>query len=113
MPRGPWTSRSYARKGVDRMWDQFRRWLNSAPLHDPIARRQAPLLQVMLISVIIAASLALLNKQIFPNTVERRLLGTASSMKFILFNAIGLILLRRGRFRLAVMVATTVPPLAY
>ena len=91
------------------MWDQFRRWLNTAPLHDPIERRQAPLLQIMLIAIIVAAILALLNNLIVSNTVERRLLGTASNMQFILFNAIGLVLLRRGRFRLAVLVATTGP----
>src|SRR5690349_15420989 len=88
------------------MGSKLRRWLNNTPIHDPIERRQAPLLQVMLIAVIVAASLALLNNQITTNTIERRVLGTAVNTLFILFNAGSLVVLRRGRFRLAVLLVT-------
>jgi PAS domain-containing protein len=95
------------------MWSRLRRWLNDVPIHDPIERRQAPLLQVMSISIIVAVSLALLNSWIVPNTIERRMLGTAVNTLFILFNVVSLVLLRRGRFRLAVLLATAGPTLVF
>jgi PAS domain S-box-containing protein len=90
------------------MGSRLRRWLNDIPIHDPIERRQAPLLQLMMIGVIIVSSVLLLNNQIAGNTIERRLLGTITNALLILCNAIGLILLRRGRFRLAVLLPTAV-----
>jgi PAS domain S-box-containing protein len=95
------------------MGSGLRRWLNDIPIHDPIERRQAPLLQVMLLGVIVGASLALLNLQIAPNTVERRLLGIVVNALFILFNASGLVLVRHGRFRSAVLLATAGPTLVF
>jgi rsbT co-antagonist protein RsbR len=89
------------------MRTNLRHWLNDTPLRDPVERRQAPLLQIMLIGMIIAASLALLNNQIAPNTLERRLLGTTVNMLLILCTASGLVVLRRGRFRLAVLIPAT------
>jgi PAS domain S-box-containing protein len=80
--------------------------LNKAPIHDPIERRQAPLLQLMMISIIIAAGLALLNNQIAPDLSERRTLGIVTNTLFVLCAAIGLILLRRGRFQLAVLITS-------
>src|SRR5262245_28268075 len=91
----------------------LRRWLNDIPVHDPIERRQAPLLQIMLIGVIVGASFALLNLQIVTNTIERRLLGIVLNTLFILFSASSLVLLRRGRFRLAVLLATAGPTLLF
>jgi two-component system, cell cycle sensor histidine kinase and response regulator CckA len=88
------------------MWIRLRRWLNDIPIHDPIERRQAPLLQIMLIGCIIAASLALLNNQIVPNTIERRILGIATNALLIVCATIGLVLLRRSRFQLAVLISS-------
>jgi len=89
------------------MRTNLRHWLNDTPLRDPVERRQAPMLQIMLIGMIIAASLALLNNLIAPNTLERRLLGTTVNMLLILCTASGLVVLRRGRFRLAVLIPAT------
>ncbi|HEX9441311.1 MAG TPA: PAS domain S-box protein [Roseiflexaceae bacterium] len=86
------------------MQNRLRHWLNDTPLRDPIERRQAPLLQIMLIGIIILVGLALLNNLIAPNTVESRLLGIASNALYILCAASSLVVLRRGRFRLAVLI---------
>jgi anti-anti-sigma factor len=86
------------------MWEHIRRWLNDTKLRDPVERQQASLLQIMLIGVIIAASLALLSNQILADTIQRRLFGTISNALLILCAASGIVLLRRGRFRQAVLV---------
>src|SRR5262245_54888235 len=95
------------------MWSRLRRWLNDTPIHDPIERRQAPLLQLMLIGIVVALGLALLNNQIAPNTTERRLLGTLGNALLVAINMIGLMLLRRGRFSLAVGLVTAGPSLVF
>ncbi|HEY3229990.1 MAG TPA: hypothetical protein VGJ87_12280, partial [Roseiflexaceae bacterium] len=86
------------------MLNRLRRWLNDTPLRDPIDRQQARLLQIMLIGIIIVASLALLNNLIAPNTAERQLLGTVTNVLYILCTASSLVVLRYGRFRLAVLI---------
>jgi two-component system cell cycle sensor histidine kinase/response regulator CckA len=86
------------------MLNRLRHWLNDTPLRDPIERQQAPLLQIMLIGIIIVASLALLNNLIAPNTAERQLLGTATNALYILCTAVSLVVLRYGRFHLAVSI---------
>jgi two-component system cell cycle sensor histidine kinase/response regulator CckA len=89
------------------MWNGFRSWLNSAPIDNPIERRQSPMLQVMLIGIMIAASLALLNILTAPVSNQRRLLGIVVNTLYILCAASGLVALRRGHFRLAVLIPTT------
>jgi signal transduction histidine kinase len=88
------------------MWNRFRSWLNNTPIDNPIERRQAPLLQVMLIGILIAATLALLNILVAPVTPGRRLLGVMVNTLYILCATSGLAALRRGRFRLGVLIPT-------
>jgi signal transduction histidine kinase len=88
------------------MWNSFRCWLNSAPIGDPIERRQAPMLQVMLIGIVIAATLALVNIQFAPVTTGRRLLGIAVNTFYIVCGASGLVAMRRGHFRLSALIPT-------
>jgi PAS domain S-box-containing protein len=82
--------------------------LNDTPIDDPIERQQAPLLQLMMIGIIVISGALLLNNQTANNTTERRLLGTLTNALLILINVIGLVLLRRGRFRLAVLLPTAI-----
>jgi PAS domain S-box-containing protein len=89
------------------MWHSFRSWLNNAPIDNPIERRQAPMLQIMLIGITIAASLALVNILVAPVSTERRLLGIAVNTLYILSAIGGLAALRWGNFRLAVLIPTT------
>lgn len=86
------------------MWEHIRRWLDDTQLRDPIEHQQASLLQIMLIGMIVAASLALINNLITSETVARQIFGTIANTLLIVCAASGIILLRRGRFRLAVLV---------
>jgi signal transduction histidine kinase len=88
------------------MWNRFRCWLNNAPIGDPIERRQAPMLQVMLIGIVIAALLALVNILFAPVTSGRRLLGIAVNTFYILCGVSGLVAMRRGHFRLSALLPT-------
>src|SRR5215212_11706047 len=84
------------------MREQIRIWLNDLPLTDPIERRQAPLIQLMLLTLLAAALLAV--PFLFVGVAANRgqLLSLISSIVLILAFAAALVILRRGYFRLAV-----------
>jgi rsbT co-antagonist protein RsbR len=77
-------------------------WLNDLPLTDPIERRQAPLIQLMLLALLAAALLALpfIFIGVAANSGQR--LSIFSSVVLILSFVGALVILRRGHFRLAV-----------
>ncbi len=84
------------------MREHMRVWLNDLPLTDPIERRQAPLIQVMVLALLAAALLALpfLFIGVAANNGQR--LSIVSSVLLILAFVGALVTLRRGYFRSAV-----------
>ncbi len=85
------------------MLSRFRQWLNAVPLRDPIERRQAPLIQIMLLGLIFATSLALpLAFSGHSNIVVRWLEFTSPTL--ILLTTLGsLFIFRRGHVRPAAL----------
>ena len=88
------------------MWNNLRHWLNDIPIHDPIERRQAPLVQGMLIGLLATALLALPLALMTLGPSVSQWLGVTSDLLGILFTASALVLLRRGRFNLSILMAT-------
>lgn len=89
------------------MWTRLRVWLNNIPLSDPIERRQAPLIQAMLLGLIILDLLALPITIFSPsNNHGALLLNILSVLLSLVLCAIGLVGLRRGRFNLAITIVT-------
>jgi rsbT co-antagonist protein RsbR len=84
------------------MRERIRVWLNDLPLTDPIERRQAPLIQLLLLALLVAALLAL--PFIFVGVAANRgqRLSIFSAAVLIFSFAAALVTLRRGYFRLAV-----------
>jgi signal transduction histidine kinase len=91
------------------MWNRLRHWLQNLPLHDPIERRQALLVQVILLGLggVLLFS-ALLTLAAFPFTTGAQaaanLSNTVSNLGGVLFVLVPFVLLRRGYFRAAVVV---------
>jgi anti-anti-sigma regulatory factor len=87
------------------MWTRLRDWLENIPLNDPIERRQAPLIQAMLLGLIILDLLALPLTIFSPNNNPGALLLTIFS---VLLSGglctVGLLGLRRGRFNFAITI---------
>jgi rsbT co-antagonist protein RsbR len=98
------------------MQNRLRRWLDNIPLTDPIERRQAAVFQLVLIGWIILTSIGLpalflgpgpANSAPMPPLVQLSLTFlTLAGMLLWVSPTTALVLLRRGRFRLAVAVAT-------
>src|SRR5215207_6379762 len=82
----------------------WRSWLNDLPIQDPVNRRMAALLQVMLLGfvalVIIASILSLI---ISPSNISTQSVIIRGAV-FILIIAIPLVLLRGGHFRSSVLI---------
>jgi rsbT co-antagonist protein RsbR len=88
------------------MLSRLRNWLQTAPFDDPIERRQAPMLQVMLIGLSIFTGLALLLAlSSTNNNVGAQTLTIIGVLLGLVVYPSSLALLRRGRFRLAVALA--------
>src|SRR5437773_827217 len=87
------------------MRDRIRMWLNDLPITDPIERRQAPLIQLLLLALLAAALLAIpfLFIGVAANSGQR--LSIVSSVALIGGFVGALVTLRRGYFRLAVALA--------
>src|SRR5215213_1816891 len=84
------------------MRERILAWLNDFPLTDPIERRQAPLIQLLLLALLTAALLAVPFLFIGVAANRGQLLSGFSSVVLILAFAAALVTLRRGYFRLAV-----------
>jgi prepilin signal peptidase PulO-like enzyme (type II secretory pathway) len=88
------------------MWNRLRSWLNDLSLSDPIERRQGPLLQVILLGLSILAILALaLTLATNDTTGQAKLLNISSLIVEVILYPICLVLLRRGGFTYAVVIA--------
>jgi anti-anti-sigma regulatory factor len=88
------------------MWQSFQNWLTGVQLHDPIERRQASLVQAMLIGLLVAVlpGLPLIlagrseDAPLVPIILPPAMVAGAA--------AAALVLVRRGRFRAGVLTAT-------
>jgi anti-anti-sigma regulatory factor len=87
------------------MRDRIRLWLNDLPLTDPIERRQAPLVQVIILALLVAALLATPFLFIGVAATTGQRLNVVSDGLLILLLAVALLILRRGYFRVAVALA--------
>jgi rsbT co-antagonist protein RsbR len=87
------------------MLRSLRAWLNNTALTDPVERRQAPLLQVVLLTLFCILLLAVPMLLVTATTTWRAVLDTVSSGMLALGAGIALVLLRRGYFRTAVFIA--------
>src|SRR5690242_15927469 len=91
------------------MWRRLRRWLQAVPVHDPIERRQALLVQVILLGlsgVLLFASLLTLVAYPFTTgaMATANLANSISNFRSVLFVVVPFVLLRRGYFRTAVAI---------
>jgi two-component system cell cycle sensor histidine kinase/response regulator CckA len=91
------------------MWNRLRRWLNDIPIHDSIERRQALLVQVILLGLSgLLLFAGLLTLVAFPFTsgaiAAANLRNSISNFSSTLFVLVPLVLLRRGSFRVAVAI---------
>ena len=78
---------------------RLRRWLNNLPIQNPIERRIASLLQVVLIGLIVVVMLATIVLVTIPTlSVQEKLNGIRSNLLGFLVVALPLSLLRRGYF---------------
>jgi two-component system, cell cycle sensor histidine kinase and response regulator CckA len=89
------------------MGNTLRRWLNDTPIHDPIERQQAPLLQMMLLSIILVAILRFLLSLLGGIHNASAWFGAGINLLALLVAAAALSLIRHSRFRAAVLLATT------
>jgi len=79
---------------------RLRAWLNNIPIHDPVERRIASLLQIVLIGLIFVVNLATLVLMLTPYlSVQEKLNVLRSNFFGFLVVALPLGLLRRGYFR--------------
>lgn len=86
------------------MWKRFRGWLAGVHLSDPVERQQAPLVQAIIIALIITLlplSLVVFAVQPLGSAAITALANTAA----VVLLAVALVVLRRGRFGAAVMLA--------
>ena len=90
------------------MWRKLGIWLNTVPVHDPIDRQVAPLVQIAEISGIIMTILTSLMVAIRPLPVTQKLSLLAINLVVIAATSTALILLRRGRFMASIMTVTSV-----
>jgi two-component system, cell cycle sensor histidine kinase and response regulator CckA len=88
------------------MWNRLRRWLHAIPIPDPLARRQALLVQNMLIGLIAIILIRLPLAVIALDADHYQLLGTLTLLLLLCYIVLVLTLLRRGHFANAVMLTT-------
>jgi signal transduction histidine kinase len=91
------------------MWNRLRHWLQDLPLRDPIERRQGLLVQVILLGLSgILLFSALLTLVALPFTsgamAAANLRNSISNFQGVLFVLVPFVLLRRGYFRIAVVI---------
>ena len=87
------------------MLTRLRAWLNAVPVRDPIERRQAPLIQIMLLGLFVMGLIALPFLMIAGSGAGGKLLSLISTAILILSSGVALVLMRRGLLSMAVTVA--------
>jgi PAS domain S-box-containing protein len=89
------------------MGNRLRRWLNDLPIHDPVERQQALLLQIVLIGLIVSNIGTLPLTLIAPVETAIKLIALSDSTFLVLLAIAALGMLRRGRFHRSVLAATS------
>src|SRR5690349_13097599 len=88
------------------MWNRLRHWLHAIPIRDLLTRRQALLVQNILIALIaiilVSLPLALLSLDVH----QSAFLTTLTLLLVICYIVFVLIILRRGHFNSAIMLTT-------
>ncbi len=90
------------------MWRKLNIWLNTLPVHDPIDRQVAPLVQIAEISGIIMTILTSLVVVMRPLPLSQKLPLLAINLVVVAVTITALLLLRRGRFMESVLTVTSV-----
>lgn len=91
------------------MWPRFRQWLSNIPVHDPVERQVAPLVQFAELSGITMTLLGMIAALLTPGSLNEKLAKIALNAVVLLVTGGGWLLLRRGKFVLSVaMVAVVV-----
>lgn len=88
------------------LYASFQRWLNAVPLHDPIERRLAPLIQVTLIALALAAVMSVSVGLVSVGSAALSLQALTPSALFVVAMLLALVILRSGRFKTALWVIT-------
>ncbi len=88
----------------------IRRWLSSAPIDDEVDRRNAPMVQIVLLLIGILPPLMWAHRVLFPSRPieSAELIAMAMSLAISAVAWTCLVLIRRGRFRIAVGIFLTV-----
>jgi hypothetical protein len=89
------------------MWHRVLLWLDTVSFQDPIERRQARLVQTMLIGLVVAGTLGLPITMNTSSDPTGKLLSLASNVFFLICGVGALIVFRYGHFQRAVLLATT------
>jgi PAS domain S-box-containing protein len=89
------------------MWSRMSLWLHTVPLSDPVERKQAPVVQVVLLLLIIGGCLGIPINLNAVGGPEGQLLALTSNLVIMISTASALMFLRRGQFRTAIMLCTT------
>jgi signal transduction histidine kinase len=87
--------------------NKFRKRFGRVVLRNPIERRQAAVVQITLIGLVLAALFWIPLPLSMPGLFVGRLLGVSGASLVVLFTSIAVIILRRGYFHSAVLLATT------
>lgn len=88
------------------MFTGLQHWLANIALDDPIERRQAKLVQVMVMAILVAAIGRLLINMALGSGLRMQLFIISYHLPVIVLTAAALVLLRRGHFQWAVMLTT-------
>jgi PAS domain S-box-containing protein len=88
---------------------RLKAWLKNIPIHDPVERRMATLLQVILIGLIAVVILATLALVTLPDqSVQEKINVLRSNLFGFLVVGLPLALLRRGYFRASMLIITSI-----
>jgi rsbT co-antagonist protein RsbR len=88
------------------MQANLRTWLNNVPISDPLERRQAGLLQIMLLIVLVACLIGLMLAILTSGQGDPSIISLVAYPTLIVCTSTGIALLRRGRFTPTVILAT-------
>lgn len=88
------------------LYASFQGWLNAVPLHDPIERRLASLIQFALIALIMAAASTVIMGLVTVGPAALSPASLAPTLVFIAAMLLALVLIRQGRFQASLWIIT-------
>jgi signal transduction histidine kinase/DNA-binding response OmpR family regulator len=92
---------------MKRRWQTFSAWLRNIPVKDPVEKKQAYLLQTMMIWLCFITLLTLPSSFFIFPTITGAIRSSLSSIFILIFYIISLYVLRQGIFRRSVLIAAT------